>query len=95
MNYDFYDVLCIYSENSCKADAFIHSWILEVCDLSDDTIKAYLKVRLLEMSQRYKDRLRGTTTNIEEAKIISVEHYGKNHHIQNAKAQQDVDNLFL
>ncbi len=74
MNYDYYHTLCIYSGNSCKADSWIAALVVDVCDLSDDTIKSYLKIRLLEMASRSQNMLYGTTAKIEEAKIISVEH---------------------
>lgn len=71
MNRQFFDALCLCVGNAYKADSWLAMRVLEVGDLSDDTIRSYLAAMFQEVLSRQKP-IHGLA--IEEAKISLVAH---------------------
>lgn len=69
MNSNFFDTLCLCLGNTYKADSWLAMRVHEVGDLSDDTIRSYLRTMFKEALSRHKHS-HGTTA--EEARISSV-----------------------
>lgn len=69
MNCQLFDALCLCVGNSYKADSWLAMRVFEVGDLSDDTIRSYLRAMFMEALSRHKP-IHGITA--EEARISSV-----------------------
>ena len=71
MNCQLFDALCLCLclGNAYKADSWLAMRVHEVGDLSDDTIRSYLRTMFKEALSRHKHS-HGTTA--EEARISSV-----------------------
>ena len=69
MNCQLFDALCLCVGNAYKADSWLAMRVFEVGDLSDDTIRSYLRAMFREALSRHKP-IHGITA--EEAKISSV-----------------------
>ena len=69
MNCQLFDALCLCVGNSYKADSWLAMRVFEVGDLSDDTIRSYLRAMFREVLSRHKP-IHGITA--EEARISSV-----------------------
>ncbi len=71
MNCQLFDTLCLCVGNAYKADSWLAMRVLEVGDLSDDTIRSYLRAMFQEVLSRHKP-IHGIA--VEEARISLVTH---------------------
>jgi hypothetical protein len=69
MNCQLFDALCLCLGNAYKADSWLAMRVHEVGDLSDDTIRSYLRAMFREALSRHK-AIHGIT--VEGARISSV-----------------------
>ena len=69
MDCQIFDALCLCVGNAYKADSWLAKRVDEVGDLSDDTIRSYLKAMFREALSRHKP-IHGIAD--EEARISSV-----------------------
>ena len=69
MNCQLFDALCLCVGNAYKADSWLAMRVFEVGDLSDDTIRSYIRAMFQEVLSRHTP-IHGITA--EEAKTSSV-----------------------
>ncbi|WP_414041168.1 hypothetical protein ACJU26_03535 [Acidithiobacillus sp. M4-SHS-6] len=69
MNGQLFDALCLCLGNAYKADSWLAMRVFEVGDLSDNTIRSYLRAMFREALSRHEP-IQGITT--EESRISAV-----------------------